>query len=77
MLFIIITGFLIENWWILRYKRLRTNVPDNKGQEDRVRGLFQINTTYFTTLPRASLGVKVREEIKENRLFLLPVKYFW
>ena len=53
---------------ILGYKKLRNNVPDNKGQEDRLRRLFQINTTYFTTLPRASLGVKVREEIKGNQL---------
>lgn len=39
---------------------------ENKGQQGCSRGVLQINTTYFTILPRASLGVKVwgRDEEK-------------
>lgn len=37
---------------------MRTNVPDNKSQDETRRGLLKISKNYFTILSRAKLGVK-------------------
>lgn len=57
---------------------MRINVSDNKGQDDGGRGLFQINISYFTILPRAKLirGKGMGGNTKKSRLILLSVKYF-